>query len=75
MKYSNNNYQRCWQAMSARWYPVRIKAKPQLLSSSPTSIITVITSSSYGIASLSIQLGVSMQININHILDLWSVHV
>jgi hypothetical protein len=58
MKYSNNNYQRCWQAMSARWYPVRIKAKPQLLSSSPTSIITVITSSSYGIASLSTHLGV-----------------
>jgi hypothetical protein len=52
MKYSNNNYQRCWQAMSARWYPVRIKAKPQLLSCSPTSIITVITSSLYGIALL-----------------------
>jgi hypothetical protein len=29
-----------------------IKEKPQFLSSSPTSIITVITSSSYGIASL-----------------------
>jgi hypothetical protein len=47
--------------MSARWYPVRIKAKPQLLSSSPTSIITVITSSSYGIASLSTQLGVRFE--------------
>jgi hypothetical protein len=34
------------------------KRKPQFLSSSPTSIITVITSSSYGIASLSTQLGV-----------------
>jgi hypothetical protein len=34
-------------------------AKPQFLSFSPTSIITVITSNSYGIASLSTQLGVS----------------
>jgi hypothetical protein len=33
-------------------------AKPQFLSFSPTSIITVITSNSYGIASLSTQLGV-----------------
>jgi hypothetical protein len=52
MKYSNNNYQRCWQAMSARWYPVKNKVNPQFLSAAPTSIITVITSSSYGIASL-----------------------
>jgi amino acid transporter len=44
--------------MPARWYPVKIKAKPLSLSSSPTSIITVITNSSYGIASLSTQLGV-----------------
>jgi hypothetical protein len=44
--------------MSARWYPVKIKSNPQLLNASPTSIITVITSSSYGIASLSTQLGV-----------------
>jgi hypothetical protein len=44
--------------MSARSYPVKIKAKPQFLSASPTLIITVITSSSYGIASLSTQLGV-----------------
>jgi hypothetical protein len=58
MKYSNKNYQRCWQAMSARWYPVKIKEKPQFLGASPTSIITVLTSSSYGIASLSTQLGV-----------------
>jgi prostaglandin-endoperoxide synthase 2 len=58
-KYSKKNYQCCWQAMSARWYPVKIKAKPQLLSSPPTSNITVITSSSYGIASLSTQLGVT----------------
>jgi hypothetical protein len=35
------------------------KRKPQFLSSSPTLIITVITSSSYGIASLFTQLGVS----------------
>jgi hypothetical protein len=44
--------------MSARWYPVKIKEEPQFLSSSPTLIITVITSSSYLIASLSTQLGV-----------------
>jgi hypothetical protein len=44
--------------MPARWYPVNIKEKPQLLSASPTTIITVITSGSYGIASLSIQLDV-----------------
>jgi hypothetical protein len=61
MKYSNNNYQRCWQAMSARWYPVKIKSTPHFLSVSPTSIITVITSSSYGIASLSTHLGVRRQ--------------
>jgi hypothetical protein len=36
-------------------------AKPQFLSTSPPSIITVITSSSYGIASLSTQLGVMPQ--------------
>jgi hypothetical protein len=46
--------------MSARWYPVKIKSNPQFLSASPTSIITVITSSSYGIASLSTQLGVRL---------------
>jgi hypothetical protein len=34
------------------------KSNPQFLSASPTSIITVITSRSYGIASLSTQLGV-----------------
>jgi hypothetical protein len=39
----------------------KIKSNPRLLSASPTSIITVITSSSYGIASLSTQLGVSCQ--------------
>ena len=50
----------CWQAMSARWYPVKIKSNPQFLSASPTSIITVITSRSYGIASLSSQLGVML---------------
>jgi hypothetical protein len=59
-QYSNKNYQRCWQAMSARWYPVKIKSNPQFLSASPTSIITVITSRSYGIASLSTQLGVKL---------------
>jgi hypothetical protein len=37
------------------------KIKFPLLSASPTSIITVITSSSYGIASLSTQLGVISQ--------------
>jgi hypothetical protein len=31
--------------MSARWYPVKKISNPQLLSASPTSIITVITSS------------------------------
>jgi len=44
--------------MPARWYPFRINAKTQLLSASPTSIITVVTSRSYGIASLFTQLGV-----------------
>jgi hypothetical protein len=44
--------------MSARSYPVKIKSNPQFLSASPASIITVITSRSYGIASLSTQLGV-----------------
>jgi hypothetical protein len=37
---------------------VKIKSNPQFLSASPTSITTVITSSSYGIASLSSQLGI-----------------
>jgi hypothetical protein len=36
------------------------KSKTPLLSASPTSIITVITSRSYGIASLSSQLGVML---------------
>jgi hypothetical protein len=36
----------------------KIKSNPQLLSASPTSIITVIISRSYGIASLSTQLDV-----------------
>jgi hypothetical protein len=44
--------------MPARWYRVKIKPSPQLLSSSPTSIIAVITCRSYGITSLSTQLGV-----------------
>jgi hypothetical protein len=39
------------------------KANPQFLSVAPTSIITIITSSSYGIASLSTQLGVSYPID------------
>jgi hypothetical protein len=37
---------------------IQKNAEPQFLSFSPTSIITVITSNSYGIASLSTQLGV-----------------
>jgi hypothetical protein len=36
----------------------KTKSNPQFLSASPTSIITAITSRSYGIASLSTQLGV-----------------
>jgi hypothetical protein len=38
--------------------PSQNKANPQFLSFASTSIITVITSSAYGIASLSTQLGV-----------------
>jgi hypothetical protein len=36
------------------------KRNPQFLSASPTSVITAITSRSYGIASLSSQLGVML---------------
>jgi|TARA_B110000971_G_scaffold146500_1_gene149570 hypothetical protein len=54
--------------MPARWYPVKIKAKPLSLSSSPTSIITVITNSSYGIASLRSphSWALTAEINTNH---------